>query len=176
MINHLLEILLTGVIVGVVANALYLLMLSRLRPKVQISEHIAKGEEPHTGMRFRVKVINRTRWPITDIKAQLHLVWNRQEAGGAIYRSKLIRLVQDAPIAIDKYSKKDTEANYAYRFATQEPLDTIWVDDAQQFLRFRLICKHSLSGFGGFFVQDFRVKRHAIRNGSFVKGDTCEIV
>lgn len=79
-------------------------------------------------------------------------------------------------MTIDKFSRKDTEANYAYRFATQEPLDTIWDDDAQQFLRFRLICKHSLSSFGGCFVQDFRVKRHAIQDGSFAKGDTFEII
>jgi hypothetical protein len=176
-IGFLLESVIMGIVVGVIANAIFLLTLSRLRPKIQVSPQIARGSDTLSGaVRCRIKVINRTRSPVTDINAQLHLMWPRQEAGGSIYRSRQIPLVQSKPVAIQRYSSADKEADYAYRFSTEVQLDEIWQDDSQQFLPFRLTCRHSFSGFGRFFEQDYRVKRKTLKDGSFAKGDTFEIV
>ena len=177
MLSFLFENIISGIIVGVVANTIFLLTLSRLRPKVSIGPQIARREDRNTGkIRYRIKITNRTRTAITDIKATLDLMWPQQEVGGIIYRSKTIPLVGDAPIAIERFSARDSDANYAYRFSTDEPIDELWENDSQQFLRFRITCRHSLSGFGGFFIQDFHLKRQAICDGSFSKGDTFEIV
>jgi len=43
-------------IVGIVSSAVFLLVLSRMRPKLEISPKIAR-----TDGKFRVKVVNRTR-------------------------------------------------------------------------------------------------------------------
>jgi hypothetical protein len=98
-----------------------------------------------------------------------------QTATGEIYKSKAIGLQRADPIVIDKYDKRDKEANYAYRFVTYDNLETLWGNDNVQFLRFRIYARHSVSGFGTFASKDYRLKRNSIKEGEFSKGDTFEI-
>lgn len=163
-------------LVGLITSGIFLFILSKFRPTIDISPIIAKGADTTDGRTiYRVKVINRTRCPIVDIKAQLHIFKNHQTATGEIWKSKPITLRRSDPIVIDKYYKSDRDANYAYRFVTYENLESIWNDDNVQFLRFRIYAKHSISGFGVFAFQDFRLKRNSIKAGEFSKGDTFEI-
>jgi len=135
------------------------LILSRFKPKIDISSKMAGGISTKTGETvYRIKIINRTRASITDIRAQLHIYKNYQTATGEIWKSDAIELTQSDPISVDKYDKKDVEANYAYRFLTYEDLDKKWNDDRTQFLRFRIFARHSFSGFGGFFFKRLQIE------------------
>ena len=166
-----------AVLIGVVSSAIFFFVLSRLTPKLEISPQIAKGRSTLDGATiYRIKVINRTKKPVTDIRAQLHRITSYQTKGGAIFKSKPLKLQRSAPLVIDKYDKKDPDAGYAYRFLTFEDLDSIWEDDTVQHLMFRIVCKHSLSGFGGVFKMPYRVKKATIKSGDFAKGDSFEIV
>lgn len=165
-----------AILVGLITSGIFLLILSECRPKIDISPIIAKGVATTNGKTiYRIKVINRTRSAIVDIKAQLHIFKAHQTATGEIWKSNSIELRRSDPLAIEKYDKSDADVNYAFRFLTYEDLDSIWSDDKVQFLRFRIYAKHSISGFGGFSFQDFRLKRKSIRSGDFSKGDTFDI-
>lgn len=163
--------------VGVVTSFIFLGILSRFRPKIEISPTIARGVSPRGGETvYRIKVINRTRDSITDIRAQLHLFRPFQTATGQIWKSKSIELKRSDPISIGKFDKKDEDAEYAFRFLTYDNLEETWSDDTSQFLRFRIFARHSTSGFGGLFHKDFRLKRESIKEGEFSLGDTFEIL
>ena len=164
-----------AIFVGLVANGMFLCIISKFRPKIDISQHIAHRLDKNGKSIYRIKVINRTRYPIVDIKAQLHVFKSRQTATGEIWISTSIELKQSDPIIIDKYDKIDKDANYAYRFITYKDIDNIWNDENMQFLRFRIYAKHAVSGFGTFASQDYRLKRNSIKEGEFSKGDTFEI-
>lgn len=167
---------LLAILIGLVTNAIFLYILSRFRPTIDISPTIARGADTTDGSTiYRIKVINRTKFPIVDIKAQLHIFKNHQTATGEIWKSKPIDLKRSDPIGIFKYDVADRDANYAYRFVTYEDLEAIWSNDNVQFLRFRIYARHSLSGFGVFSYKDYRLKRNSIQLGEFSKGDTFEI-
>ncbi len=162
--------------VGLFTSGIFLWFLAKFfRPRIDISSMIARGMDTNNGRTiYRIKVINRTRCPIVDIKAQLHIFKNHQTATGEVWKSKAIELKRADPVLIDKYDKADGDVNYAYRFVTYDDLESIWNDNIH-FLRFRIYAKHSISGFGGFFYHDFRLKRITIKSGEFSKGDTFEI-
>jgi hypothetical protein len=164
-----------AIFVGLTANGMFLFIISRFRPKIDISQHIAYRLDKNGQPVYRIKVINRTKHPIVDIKAQLHVFRSRQTATGEIWVSTSINFKQSDPIMIDKHDKIDKDANYAYRFVTYENIDNIWNDENIQFLRFRIYAKHSISGFGKFVSKDYRLKRNTIKEGEFSKGDTFEI-
>ncbi|MCR4321932.1 MAG: hypothetical protein NUV74_16555 [Candidatus Brocadiaceae bacterium] len=173
----ILDKIVLALLFGVVTSAIFFLILSRFRPKIDISPKIAHGLSTKTGETiYRIKVINRTRSPLTDIKAQLHIYKNYQTGTGEIWKSDEIALKRSDPISIDRYDKNDADANYAFRFLTYNDLNITWNDDSVQFLRFRIFARHSVSGFGGFFLRDYRLKRNSIIDGDFSKGDTFEIV
>lgn len=164
-------------LVGLITSCIFLYLLSRFRPTINISPVISKSTDTVEGHPiYCIKVINLTRCPIVDIKAQLHLFKNHQTATGEIWKSQAVTLIRSDPVVIDKFDKADVEVNYAYRFGTYENLETIWNDDKVQFMRFRIYAKHSISGFGLFAHQDFRLKRSSIKLGEFSKGNTFEVV
>ncbi len=164
-----------AIFVGVIANGMFLCIMSKLRPKIDISPHVARRTDKNGKPNYRIKVINRTKYPIVDIRAQLHVFTSRQTATGDIWASTAITLKQSDPITINKYDKKDKDVDYAYRFVTYQDVESIWNDDNIQFLRFRIYARHSVSGFGTFASKDYRLKRNCIKEGEFSKGDTFEI-
>lgn len=164
-----------AILFGVVANGMFLYITSKFRPKIEISPNVAHRIDEAGKSIYRIKVINRTKAPIVDIKAQLHVFTSRQTATGDIWKSTSIELKQSDPIMIGKYDKKDKDADYAYRFITYKDIDKVWNDENTQFLRFRIYARHSVSGFGTFASKDYRLKRNSIKEGEFSKGDTFEI-
>ncbi len=105
----------------------------------------------------------------------MHLFKHHQTATGEIWKSVAIKLTRADPISIDKYDRKDSNVNYAYRFLTYEDLDSKWSDDNIQFIRFRVFARHATSGFGSFLKRDYRLKRKTIIEGTFSKGNTFDV-
>jgi hypothetical protein len=165
-----------ALLIGIFTNAIFILLLSFVRPKVSISNTITKGKSRDGRDIYRIKIINKTRQPIVDIKAQLHVLTNFQTHNGDIFKAKLIKLVQSEPLTIAGFDKKDRDADYAYRFVTYEDLSEIWSDDTIGFLRFRIFSRHSISGFGSVAKQDYRLKRASIFEGDFSKGNSFAIL
>jgi hypothetical protein len=158
-----------AILIGVVSNGMFFFIMSRFRPKFDISSTLAHGFDTIEGKSiYRIKVVNKTSSPVVDIKAQLHILKNHQTATGSIWKSKAIELKRSDPIVISKHDE--------FRFLTYEDIENIWNDDNIQFLRFRIYARHSVSGFGTFASKDYRLKRNSIKEGEFSKGDTFEIV
>lgn len=174
---YILDKVLLAVIVGLVANVIFFIILSRFKPKIEISPEIAKGRCTITGKTiYRIKVINRCSYAIMDIRSYLHIYKNYPSTTGEVWKSESIDLQRSDPLIIDKYSKNDDDANYAYRFLTYDDIEEKWKDDNSQFLRFRIFARHSASGFGAFFFKDYKLKENSIVEGDFSKGDTFKIV
>jgi hypothetical protein len=165
-----------ALLIGISTNAIFLLLLSVIRPKVAISRKIAKGKSRTGRDIYRIKIINKTQHPIVDIKAQLHLLTNYQTHNGDIFKAKQLKLVQSEPLTISGFNKRDRDADYAYRFVTYEDLGEVWSDDTAGFLRLRIFSRHSITGFGSVVQQDFRVKRVSIMEGDFAKGNSFAIL
>ena len=142
---------------------------------MSISKTVAEGRSSKGDAIYRIKIINRTRRPIINIKAQLHLMTPSVVPDGIIVKSKEIQLKRSNPMELSRFDRKDKEARYAFRFLTYQDLDTLWEDDIHSYLRFRIFAMDSLSGFGKVYTQDYHTKRNTLINGDFEFGDSLEI-
>ena len=161
--------------IGVVTSVLFFFILSRYKPVIKISPRISKryNNNKNTYL-YLVKIINKTKHPIVDINVEFIIKTPIQTANGEVWRVKKIPFEFDSLLSLGEFKKNDNNAKFSYRFGTEEDLESIWIDD-HQLLTFKIYAKHSLSGFGGFFEQDYSLKRASIIEGIFSRGDTFEI-
>lgn len=164
-----------GVLSSLVASIIFLLFLTRLRPKIEISDQISKSVSSSGKTIYRIKIINRTRVPIINVKAQLHRMIPNTVPGGIIYISKEITFQRHEIMELSKFDKKDKTASYAYRFRSYDVLEDLWQDDTQAYLRFRIYATHSVSGFSRVFRKDYFTKRNTIITGEFDFGASMKV-
>ncbi len=174
--------LLIGIFSGFIASLVFVMFFSRIRSSIEISNKICYShttmlfDDEREGKKvFEIKIINRTRRPVINLRAELQLVSQRFTKGGPVQYWKDIDLVRPDPIRIEKYDKKDTEGLYAFRFRTFEDIDKLWSDDENAFLRFRIATTDSLSGFSKVFVRNYYTKKDTLVEGRFASGDSFEI-
>ncbi len=160
--------IIVGVLSSLLASLIFLFFLRLMRPKIVISDKIAK-----TGDRFVIKVVNKSRRDAVDIKVEFLLMTPVSVPNGIILRRRPILLKRDYLMVLPRYDKRDKDASYAFRFTTQENLLEIW-NKEHQYLLFRLMAKDELSGFGKVFNQKFYTKKD-IMEGSFEFGESLEI-
>lgn len=174
--DNYLGIIITSILTSTISAFIFIKLLRFYKPKIEISPVIAKGISTKNGqVKYTIKVINRTKYRVYDIKARLHILKKYQTATGEIEKSEIIELKQSEPFVLAPYSTKKNNTDYAFRFLTYEDLDTKWDNDKVQFLKFRLICRHEFSGNFGFFSKEYRIKTSTIKTGDFNKGDSFEI-
>ncbi len=112
---------------------------------------------------------------IVDIKAELLLVKSKNVPGGAIFSTTKIPLEKKRVFILSRYDKKNTNADFAGRFVTEEALHKLWSDDESQFLIFRVYSHDEISGFGKIFIKEYRIKRNSLIQGQYNFGDDLEI-
>jgi len=175
MFEYMLLSVIIGILSSVIASIIFLTFLTRVRPKIEISNQIAKGKSLTTGdIIYRIKVINKTRHSIINIKAQLHLVTPIVVPGGILLKTKEIPLKRSEVMCLEKFDPKDEQAKYAFRFVTYEDIEKSWSDDKRSFLRFRIVATDSISGFSKVFTKDYHTKS-LIKEGEFEYGASMEI-
>lgn len=166
--------ILTGILSSLVASYVWFYLFSQLKPKIEIAPKIAKYVNGNGETKFKIKVINRTKYDV-NIEAKLYVVRIENGIDGDIYIRKKIPLIVDKLFLLKRFDKNDSKDEYAFRFLLKKDIDRYWQSDTNQRLRFCIYAKHSLSGFGESFVQEYRKKNNDIQAGDFMIGDTFEI-
>lgn len=165
-----------GVLSSFVASLVFLFLLTRIRPNIEISDKIAKNRDSTTDdVNYRIKIINKTSRSIINVQAQLHLISIIAVAGGMIEHNKKIALRTDKIMELSKFNLKDKNAEYAYRFIPTKNIEELWDDDVHSFLRFKISATDSLSGFCKVVKKDFHVKNNSIEEGVFEFGNSLDI-
>ncbi len=167
--------ILIGVFSSVASSFVYLWAVSRIRPKVKISTHIAVRSASTGQKTYVIKIVNRTRRPLINVRARLDGVRPLVVPGGVMVGTSGVKLVQSTPMAIGGFKRHDKDAEYAFRFRTIEDLAALWPDDDTAFVRFRLLVTDSLSGFSRLFQQDFIKKDECLIVGTFGFGSSLDV-
>ncbi|MBI4322097.1 MAG: hypothetical protein HY675_26700 [Chloroflexi bacterium] len=153
------------------------------RPYLEIADKIARYHEDagnNPGQTepkkvYAIKVINKCRRPVINIKAELQLVRTKIEKGGPVQQWIDIPLYKAFPMRIEVFDKLDTQGYYAFRFRTYEDVDALWGNDDIEFLRLRVMATDSFSGFTDVFVQNYYKKQFSICYGHYAARDSFEI-
>ena len=122
---------------------------------------------------YLIKVINRTRNKIFDVKAEVHLLQPINVEGGTNYRWKKLKLVKDTNICINRFDTKDKDASYAMIYVVSDDLEEIWKEPSSR-INFTIVARHNVSGFGKVFSKDYYTKA-SIKKGTFCFGNTFKI-
>lgn len=109
-----------NIMINLVAAALFLVMLSKLKPNLEVSKVIADRGQNNGVARFAIKVINKGRRNAINVRAELSLVRVRIVPNGSVSNTRRIPLKKDSVFILQKYDKSDQEAHYAFRFTTDE--------------------------------------------------------
>lgn len=152
----MLESVFVGIFSSFAASSAFLLVLFKLRPKIEISEEIA-DQSNQNGPCFAFKLINKSRYQIFDISMEAMLITPVQVPGGAVYNPTELPLRRSHFHELGGFNKKDTTAHYALRVATLVDLREVWKSDSQ-FLRVNVVSRHALSGFSGVHTMVFHTK------------------
>lgn len=167
--------ILVGVASSLTASFLFLLVLARLRPRILISDKIAKVEEQNGETWYSVKILNRTRFDLIKVFAEFHIVTPKKKYGGYIIHAEKLDLIRSEVLVLSKFDASDKEAKYAFRFRSTAYLEKDWVDQ-ESYIRFRVYAAHSLSGFGKVFSKDYYDKEVDIVSGDFEYGNSLRVI
>lgn len=164
-----------GVVSSLTASAAFLFVLFRFRPNIEISPYISVGKDSDGNTQYRIKIVNRTPRKIINVRVKLILGTKVNIPGGIITNNKQLMLRTPDLFHVGKYSKKDKGANYAYRFITDEDIESLWQEGQGNHIKFLIIATDSLTGFSKVFFRRFHVKRTTLVTGSHIHGDSLEV-
>ena len=187
MIVQILISIVTGIIGSLIAGVLFLCYLFTIRPRIDIATQIAKqevGDGNADRLTFRIKIGNRTRKLVTDIRAELDLVEEKTVSSalpGKINNLTRISLTRSEILHLAPFVSDDRNTDYEFRFTTYEDIEAMLHDKLRKhdeiitdiYLRFTIYAKHS---FSGFVSVDFRkYRKDEIIRGYYVSGESNEI-
>lgn len=163
-----------GALGSLIASAVFLVLLTWLRPKLHIAEKIAnpQGESPS------IKIVNGSRWRAVDVQVELLRRSVVQGAGGQHTKHEHLTgyLKEDSHFVLPGFRRGDSEASYALQHFLEEPIEEIWPDGTTQYLEFWVRATHPISGLGKLFVRTYRDKQSSVGHGKYAHGRSTEIV
>lgn len=165
--------ILLSILSGLVASGVFLLVLSKFRPEIEISPYIAR-ETDDDGKYYVFKIVNRSPRSCIGVKVDASLAKQTNVEGGHTFWTKHLALKQKEVFEISKNDLEDKNADYAWRFVTDDDLDTLWASD-NDMVRFRVLATDSLTGFSRAFVHQFRLARNSIKTGSHHFGNDLDV-
>jgi len=163
-----------GLISGVISTLLGYIILSLSKPKIKISEKIAKLSINGVN-EYRFKVVNLSPHYAKNIKILFDMMTIENGNDGNILSTKPIPIVRKDIAFIEPYNKNDKDAQYAVRFKINGDLEEIWKDDGYSFLRLKVYCENEFNNSGKLFIKDYKKRRIAITQGDFNFGKSLEI-
>ena len=163
----------TGLVSGVVSSLLFFWFISMMRPKIELSGMICTDVDPD-GRFYAFKIINKTKYNLLDLRAEMILKTPVNSNGGPNYTHRWLTIKKETYLLFPKYNLKDAKAEYALVLGTREDLSSLWTDQAQ-FLQVKIHLKHSFSGISKSFVKEYYTKKSCVKEGMFNFGDSFEI-
>lgn len=159
-----------AIIIGICSPLVYMICFRMIKPKIIISEKIAEREDKEENKPiYSIKVVNKTRFALVNIKAELLLMKNKIDG----YEFREIYLRKKDVIKIPKFNFTDQQFSYTFKFSTYENIRDYLKDD-DTFLLFTISAAHSLTH----TTQDFS-KKYIIKDicrGIFRAGPFTDII
>lgn len=158
--------LVAGIVSGLISSVFLYVVLFRIKPKVKISDSICR--DPKDG-KFRVKVVNKTRANLIDVKYSLHACYKTDDD---IKDLKEIELTKTRLEFISAYPINTNSCDYAIRVSFN-PADEFRSDEHTYYI-FTFFAKHSISGTPLFVRKEYAAKD--IKCGQFETSDSTKVL
>ncbi|MBY6106261.1 hypothetical protein KUW19_07115 [Ferrimonas balearica] len=167
--------IITGVVSGVAASALFLwFSFSYLKPKVEISPHLAVNEEGSKSPYIEIKFLNRASRALNDVRVELLFSELRNAGGGTLFHHT--ELISRKVYHVAPYDKKDKDARYAFRFTEYKEIRDKWKSDDKDFITIMIHATDAMSGFSQSFRKELRNINESVKVGTHDFGESFKVV
>lgn len=160
----------TGLMTGVVCYYLILHNNMKSKANIIISKHIARTES----LTYKIKIVNRAKYAVTNLKAELVVVKNYKVPSGLETNIKILSLENSEIFMLDRRKKDFNEPSNTFKFVIKENLEQIVNNPEYDYIRFRLLVVDTFTSMNK--VYESRYYLNAIKEGEFKYGDSIEIV
>jgi hypothetical protein len=124
---------------------------------------------------YQIKLINRTRFDIVRIRAELlhtqEVMIPGSNASIPLFHTKPVPLKRAEILRIGRFNSRDKGAQFAFRFVAYDIEVNAKIND--RFL-FRVYAEHAISGYSR--VEQGHYSMNLIRDGDFEGGDSLRVV
>lgn len=162
--------ILSGILSGIIASVILNHYYWNIKPNLLISDHIAKNSKNE----YRVKIINKSKFYITNIFIQVQLVTISNGKGGNILNVVNLDIPYKTLQIINPYDKKDSNALYAVRFVISNKLEQQWENDEYTHLKLTIYCSNERNNASKLHEKIYH-RKSDIKNGEFKCGESFEI-
>jgi len=156
--NDVAQNILLGSLASLVSSFVFMYFIYGIRPNIKISDRISTHINDKNIREYTFKIINKTRHDIIDVKLTISVVIIESIMGGVTHYNQHINLRRSEFFKINKYNKKDQDAQWALRFGTEDDIMSIWNEGNGGYIVVRIYARHSLSGFAKVFEKRYYVK------------------
>jgi hypothetical protein len=174
MITMILTIIWTYIISPLAPSAVFLYLMYRQRPQLELSMNIAKTTIGGNTV-YAFKVINTGRRDANSVIAELFLIQPHVVEGGIGYNIMEIDLVRNNLFQMRPLKKVGDKFGAVFEFITTEDLEAEWNGFKDSYLLFRVTAQDSISQFTKVFTSEFESPDKTIVVGRFAKGAKMEI-
>jgi hypothetical protein len=193
-INHLSTLLqnniLQGIISGIIASSIFLLVLFMLKPRLVIGDKIACQYINFHGRDLRIytfKVINKSLlFKLYDVKVMAYICEVLPNTNGDDIHATNIKLLGTETRTLATFNRRHffqnillgdsllkSRTDYAAQFSTEANLKTVLKNNT--YIKCEVLAKHALTGFSKVFTREFKHESKII-DGTFLSGNSCEII
>lgn len=155
--------LLSGIISSIIANIIF----RKSKPKLIISDKIAKNVREKNCSEYRIKVVNLSKRYVKNLKFQARLITPGNGVGGIKLHITPIEIMYSNIEIMDPYNIADNDARYAIRIRLDENLELLWAEDNQTYLELQIYGENEFNGSGKVFRKVYNKKSHSIVLGEF---------
>jgi hypothetical protein len=167
------ESLIIGALGSLIASLVIVFFMYHQRPKMVISDKIAKTSYGEDTI-YSIKVVNIGSRDAVSIKTELLIMEPQVVEGGVTYNILEIPLIRNEIFQIRPLSTSGDRPTGVFEFITNVDIEAEWENRSNSYLLFRLIAQDSLSGFSQVFRAEYYSK-NAIISGRFGTGRNMNI-
>lgn len=166
--------IIAGIISGILASIIAHLIVYLSKPRIEISENIAK-QNGDNGPEYRIKIVNKSKAYAKDLSIQVNLIHYGTAINGTILSAEPLKLARNDIAFIEPYNKNDLESKYAIRIRILSDLKSRWQDDTIDYIEAKVFCTNEFTGAGKVFSQKYS-KKLLIKEGVFAAGKSTDII
>jgi hypothetical protein len=166
--------LLFSLLTSAISSVLFIFTMNRLRPKLELSNKIAKTIYRDKTI-YAFKVVNKGRRDAIMIKADLLIIEPITIEGGVGYNVIEVGLVRNELFLLKPIRKTRHRFGAVFEFITTEELEEWEQQYENSYMLFRVTAHDALSGFSKVFTAEYYSPSESIVEGRFAKGGSMNI-
>lgn len=164
--------IITGILSGVISSIIIYALVFKIKPKILISDQIAKSFENDKDV-YRIKIVNKSKFDVFNVDCHLYYCYTQED--GIIQITEILQS-QTRIAHISRYNKKDENNEHAVRlsFSITEEYENKLSSDKNAFFQLTVVATHGFTNTSTHIEKKYL--SDSIKKGRFETGNSMKIL